>query len=347
MKINVGIVGASGYSGEMLLHLLARHPEVNVVAVTSRKQMGVALDVVIPSLRGKLGSIVFIDSDPTALSQMSAVDVWFLALPHGVAAEFALPLIAAGRKVIDLSADFRLNSADIYQDYYAHPHPAPDLLPQIPYVLPEIARYEQPNWTQSSLIACPGCYPTSIQVPLYPLIKEKLIGLSGIVINSLSGVSGAGKKATEYYSFCERHESMGAYGAPKHRHLSEIEEQLSLFSGKSVCIQFTPHLIPVKVGIASTIVAPALGSIDALYAAWAKTYPSETTPFVHFLKSGQFPETRTVIGSNRVEMSAVLDQRTGNYVITSVIDNLIKGASGQAIQIMNLWFNLSQTSGLI
>lgn len=345
--IQVGIVGATGYSGEVLLRLLARHPQAQLSVVASRSHAGSRVEDVMPMLRGRLGNLSFSKSEPQELAA-TAVPVFFLALPHGVAAEFALPLVEAGKTVIDLSADFRLHDPATYAEAYAHPHPAPEWLARTPYVVPEIQAYlGNAAWKQSRLIACPGCYPTSVQVPLYPLLRAGLIEPQGLVVNSMSGISGAGKQAKEFYSFGERALSASAYGAPRHRHAAEMEEQLSQAAGQPVVLQFTPHLIPLHTGIATTIVARARGSLDAVYAAWSDAYPPEKTPFVKMLSSGTFPETKFVLGTNRVDMSAVFDARTGNFVITSAIDNLVKGASGQAVQIFNLLHNLPQTEGLL
>jgi N-acetyl-gamma-glutamyl-phosphate reductase len=345
--MNVGIIGASGYSGELLVKLLARHPHAKLTRVTSRQLAGQPVAGVIPYLRGQLEGLAFSNSSPAEVSQ-SDEELYFLALPHGVASEFARPLVAAGKRVIDLSADFRLSSAETYADYYGAPHPAPELLAAAPYVQPELARLcGNGDWKKAKLIACPGCYPTSILVPLAPLLKGGLVNADGIVINSNSGVSGAGKKATADYSYCERSESASAYGAPRHRHLSEIEEQLSQHAGVKVIVQFTPHLSPMRYGIETTIVAKANASLEALYAAWNAAYPQATTPFVRVLPTGTFPETRYVVGTNRADISAVFDKRTGNFVITSTIDNLWKGASGQAVQIMNIAHGFEETSGLI
>jgi N-acetyl-gamma-glutamyl-phosphate reductase len=339
----VGIVGASGYSGELLVHLLARHPHVELAAVTSRQHAGKVVEEVIPSLRGKVSGLRFTDSDAAALAADPRIGLFFLALPHGVASTYAQPLVAAGKKVIDLSADYRLSSADTYRDYYGHPHPDVELLKRSAYVLPE---YHEESWKAVSLIAAPGCYPTSILLPLLPLMREKKIGRRGIVIASYSGVSGAGKKAAEDYLYCERAESSKAYGVPRHRHLSEIEEQLSAAAGETVVVQFTPHLAPMRRGIVSTIVVPADGnSIEDLYACWKRTY--DGCPFVYILPPGQTPDSQYVVGTNRIDMSAVHDPRTGNFVITSAEDNLMKGAGGQAVQIMNLWFGFPETAGLL
>lgn len=340
--MNVGIIGASGYTGETLVKLLARHPQVSLMAVTSRKLANTPVAEAIPVMRGQLEGLSFADSAPGALAARKDIDLYFLALPHGVAAEFAKPLLEAGKRVIDLSADFRLNSPAVYEEYYGIPHPAPELLPAAPYVIPELAN---PAWRDAQLIACPGCYPTSVQVPLVPLLKAGVLAGDRIVISSMSGVSGAGKKATEFFSYCERNESVVAYGLPRHRHLSEIEEQLSAAAGRDVVVQFMPHLAPMIRGIATTIVAPANGqSLDALYEAWASAYPGK--PFVNILPSETRPDTAHVSGTNRVDISAVHDDRTGNFIITSAIDNLMKGAGGQGVQIMNLWHGFGETEGL-
>jgi N-acetyl-gamma-glutamyl-phosphate reductase len=340
--MNAAIIGASGYSGEELVRLLARHPKVTLAAVTSRSHVGKPVAEVMPALQHLVGELVFTNSDPLELAANDALDLFFLALPHGVATEFAAPLYAAGKTVIDLSADFRLNSARTYEVYYGQPHPAPELLEAAPYVLPELAG---DSWKAARLIACPGCYPTSIQLPLVPLLKAGLIDTSGIVINSYSGVSGAGRKVAEDFLYCERNESMKGYGMPTHRHLSEIEEQLEKAAFKDVIVQFNPHLAPMARGISTTIVAKAKTHIDALYSCWNKAYANK--PFVNILPSGTFPDTKNVTHTNRADISAVYDKRTDNFVISSVIDNIVKGASGQAIQIMNLKYGFEETDGLL
>lgn len=341
-KLVVGIVGASGYSGELLVHLLAGHPDVELGCVTSRQHAGKPVAEVIPSLRNKVPGLCFSESDVQKLAADKGIDLFFLALPHGVAAEYAGPLVAAGKKVIDLSADFRLSSPELYREYYGKEHPDPELLARARYVLPELTA----DWKETPLIAAPGCYPTSILVPLLPLMREKLLPARGIVIASYSGVSGAGKKVAEDYLYCERAESSKAYGLLRHRHLSEIEEQLSEVAGETVVVQFTPHLAPMRRGIISTSVVPCgRRSVEELYECWERAY--EGRPFVCLLPSGATPDSQYVVGSNRVDMSAVLDERTGNFVITSAEDNLLKGAGGQAVQIMNLWFGFPETAGLL
>src|SRR5438105_3284820 len=258
----VAIIGASGYSGEVLVQLLLNHPHAELVAVTSRQNAGQTLAQVFPKFASHPKSKMLRFSEPNAEVLSKQADIVFLALPHGVAAEYAVPLVNAGCIVIDLSADFRLKSPETYKEFYAHDHPAPDLLKKAVYGLPEFYR-EQIK--KALLIASPGCYPTSILLPILPLLKTGIIKPTGIIADSLSGVSGAGRKAEVDYLFCECNESVRPYGVPKHRHLSEIEEQLSLAAGEKVTIQFTPHLIPVSRGILTT-----------LYLAPEKHFSSET-----------------------------------------------------------------------
>jgi N-acetyl-gamma-glutamyl-phosphate reductase len=343
--MNVGIVGASGYSGEVLVKLLLGHPQVKLTAVTSRQHAGKPLASVIPALRGTAAEqIKFSDSDPAVLAARTDIDVWFLALPHGAAADFAQALLPTGRKIIDLSADFRVADLATYEKYYGAHH-APGLLPQARFVLPELT---DPKWrTEIKLAAAPGCYPTSTLVPLVPLLKAGLVAREHIVVNSFSGVSGAGKKVEEQYLFAERAESAKAYGLLKHRHLAEIEEQLSLAVGAKLVVQFNPHLAPMRRGIITTITVPAAkgAAIDSLYAAWRDAYAGK--PFVSILPAGETPDSAHVVGTNRVDIAAVHDGRTGNFVLTSALDNLVKGASGQAVQIMNLWCGFPETAGLL
>jgi len=340
--MKVGVVGASGYSGETLVRLLLGHPQVTLDAVTSRQHAGKALAQVIPAVRGLDRGLRFVDSDAAALAA-GDVALFFLALPHGAAAAFARAFVAAGKKVIDLSADFRIADLGTYASYYGEHH-APELLPRARFVLPELAAAD---WQSAALIAAPGCYPTSILVPLVPLLRDGVVTREHIVVDSFSGVSGAGRKVDESYLFVERAESAKAYGLLRHRHLAEIEEQLALHCGGKVIIQFNPHLAPMRRGIATTITVPAApgATEEKLYAAWRRAYAGR--PFIQLLPSGETPDTAHVTGTNRVDMSAVLDPRTGNFVITSAIDNLLKGASGQAVQIMNLWCGFPETAGLI
>lgn len=340
--MKVGVIGASGYSGELLVRLLLLHPLATLAAVTSRSHAGKRLAEVMPALRGADRGLEFIPSDPGALAA-GDIDLFFLALPHGAAADFAKVLVPAGKRVIDLSADFRIGNLVTYEKYYGKHH-APELLQNARFVLPEIT---PPDWkNEAKLVAAPGCYPTSILVPLVPLLKDGLISREHIVVNSLSGVSGAGRKVEEAYLYVERAESAKAYGLVKHRHLAEVEEQLALRTGAPTIIQFNPHLAPMRRGIATTITAPALvDSIEPIYASWRAAYGK--APFVQLVPTGETPDTAHVVGTNRVDMSAIYDPRTKNMILTSAEDNLMKGASGQAVQIMNLWYGFPETAGLV
>ncbi len=341
--MKVGIVGASGYAGEVLVKLLLAHPHVELAAVTSRQHAGKPLAQVIPGVRGADRGLKFSDSDSAALAA-SDIPLFFLAVPHGAAAEIAKVLIPAGKRVIDLSADFRVADLATYEKYYGKHH-APELLAKARFVLPELTAS---SWkTEARLVACPGCYPTSILVPLAPLLRDGVVSREHIVVNSFSGVSGAGRKVDEMYLYVERAESAKAYGLVKHRHLAEIEEQLSGFAGAKIVLQFNPHLAPMRRGIITTITVPAAkgATIESHYAAWQAAYAGK--PFVSILPSGETPDSAHVTGTNRVDLSAVYDARTNNFVITSALDNLVKGASGQAVQIMNLWLGLPETAGLV
>jgi len=341
--MKVGIIGASGYSGEVLVKLLLGHPRVTLAAVTSRSLAGKPLASVMPAVRGIDRGLKFIDSDAAALAA-SDIDLFFLALPHGAAATFAKALVAGGKRVIDLSADFRIEDIEIYKKYYGDHH-APELLPSARFVIPEIT---PPAWKkEAKLVASPGCYPTSILIPLVPLLSAGIVSREHIVVNSLSGVSGAGKKVEETYLFAERAESAKAYGLVKHRHIAEVEEQLALRTGAPTIIQFNPHLVPMRRGIATTITVPAAkgATIESLYATWTKAYGH--SPFVQILPTGETPDTAHTIHTNRIDISAVYDPRTHNFILTSAEDNLMKGASGQAVQIMNLWCGFEETAGLV
>ena len=346
------IVGASGYSGEELVRLLLHHPHAELVAVTSRQNAGQTLAQIFPKFASHPLSKTLRFSEPKVEVLAKQADIVFLALPHGVAAEYAVPLLQAGCIVIDLSADFRLKSAAIYKEFYAHDHPAPELLARSVYGLPEVYRQEIKDAT---LIASPGCYPTSILLPTIPLLKAGLVKPAGIIADSLSGVSGAGRKAELDYLFVECNESVRPYGIPKHRHLSEIEEQLSLAAGTGVTIQFTPHLIPVNRGILTTLyMAPTEHFSDATGAAqlaekitacYRKVYGNE--PFVRLLEGKALPDTKNVVGTNVVEIAWRLDPRTGRLIVMSAEDNLVKGASGQAVQSMNVLCGFPETAGLL
>jgi len=344
----VAIVGASGYSGEELVRLLLSHPHAELTAVTSRQYAGQTLGAIFPKFAHHPGAraLRFSEPKPELLAQQAQVA--FLALPHGLAAEFAVPLLKLGCQVIDLSADFRVRDPAVYKEFYGHDHPAPDLLPQAVYGLPEVYRTAVQS---ASLIASPGCYPTSILLPTIPLLKAGLIRPEGMIADSLSGVSGAGRKAELDYLFVECNESARPYGVPKHRHLSEIEQELSLAAGSPVVLQFTPHLIPVNRGILTTLyLTPAqpgspteLG--ERVTACYQAAYGQE--PFVRLLEGKALPDTKNVVGTNVIEIAWRCDPRTGRLLVMSAEDNLVKGASGQAVQSLNLMCGFPETAGLI
>jgi N-acetyl-gamma-glutamyl-phosphate reductase len=340
----IAIVGASGYSGEVLVQLLLSHPHAELVAVTSRQNTGQTLAQIFPKFAGHPASKTIRFSEPNAEVLAKQADIVFLALPHGVAAEYAMPLLNAGCVVIDLSADFRLKRAETYKEFYAHDHPAADLLKKSVYGLPEIHREAI---KKALLVASPGCYPTSILLPTIPLLKDGLVKTAGIISDSLSGVSGAGRKVEQDYLFCECNESVRPYGVPKHRHLSEIEEQLSLAAKTPLVVQFTPHLIPVNRGILSTLYFEPTEKLsdEKIAACYKKYYGGE--PFVRMLEGKSLPDTKNVVGTNAIEIAWRLDPRTGRLIVMSAIDNLVKGASGQAVQSMNIICGFPETAGLL
>jgi N-acetyl-gamma-glutamyl-phosphate reductase len=352
VPIKVAIIGASGYSGEELTRLLLGHPGVELTALTSRQYAGQTVAQVFPKYANHPRAKALRFTDPNAELLAKQAQVVFLALPHGVAAEFATPLLEAGCQVIDLSADFRLKSAALYQEFYGHEHPAPALLAKSVYGLPEVYRAAIKDAT---LIASPGCYPTSILLPVLPLLKAGVIKNSGIIADSSSGVTGAGRKVEQDYLFAECNESMRAYGLPKHRHLSEIEEQLSIAANEATVIQFTPHLMPVNRGILTTLyLAPCEHFSTAAQAAqiharltevYRAAYGAE--PFVRILEGKALPDTKNVTGSNSIEIAWRLDIRTGRLIVLSAIDNVVKGASGQAVQSLNIMAGLPETAGLV
>jgi N-acetyl-gamma-glutamyl-phosphate reductase len=348
----IGIVGASGYSGEELVRLILAHPNAELAAVTSRQYSGQTVAQVFSRFGNHPTARALKFSEPQADQLAKQAELIFLALPHGVAAEFAAPLLKHGLQVIDLSADFRVKSPAVYKEFYGHDHPAPDLLPGAVYGLPEIYREEI---RKATLIASPGCYPTSILMPVVPLLKAGLIRASGIIADSLSGVSGAGRKAEPDYLFVECNESVRPYGVPKHRHLSEIEQELSNAAGERVTIQFTPHLVPINRGILTTLYLAPTEHFDAsggmkeiagrVSDCYRAAYGSE--PFVRLLEEKTLPDTKNVAGTNVIEIGWRLDPRTGRLIVMSALDNLVKGASGQAVQSMNLLSGWPETTGLV
>ncbi len=341
-KVRAAVVGASGYTGEELVRILLRHPGVDLTAVTSRQQAGQRLDSFYGLNPGST-HLTFTDTPITDLA--TCAEVFFLALPHGLAPEFAAPLRAAHRRVFDLSADFRLKNPALYQEFYGAPHPAPELLTESVYGLPELNRNALAT---ADLIACPGCYPTSIQLALAPAITLGWINPTAIVINSLSGVSGAGRKADLPLLFCECAESAKPYSFPTHRHHPEIEQELSRLAGRPLTVAFTPHLIPVVRGMLSTISAPWIGpdlsDADLAHAA-ADFY--QGCPFINVLPPPAAPEIKKVARTNRCDLTYRRDRRTGRLLALSAIDNLGKGAAAQAVQAFNLRSGFPETCGLV
>ena len=340
-KVKVAIVGASGYSGEELLRLLLRHRSAEIVCVTSRQYDGQPVGTVFPRfLEARLRF-----SAPDVPSICAHADVAFLALPHGLAAEFAAPLLAAGTRVIDISADFRLRDTAAYATYYKSEHPAPQLLSKAVYGLPE--RYRD-ALRKARLVACAGCYPTSVILPTAPLLAAGLVSTRGIAAVSLSGVSGAGRKVDLPYIFPECNESIRPYAITGHRHLPEIEQELAVAAGlERLPISFIPHLIPVNRGIHSTVMLEALPGtdLDRVEQVLHEAYDAE--PFVRVLPRGALADTKHVTMTNVCEIGCAFDAHMGRVLLSSAIDNLTKGASGQAIQCMNIMYGLDETEGLL
>ena len=334
--IKVGIVGGTGYTGVELLRLLAGHPNVELTAITSRSEKGKPVSALFPNLRG-IVKLVF--TEPT-VANLKDCDVVFFATPHGVAQSLVPEILAAGIRVIDLSADFRIRDIDIWEKWYAQEHAAPNLMADAVYGLPE---FNRSDIKEAKLIACPGCYPTSVQLGLKPLLEAGAIDVSDIIANSASGVSGAGKQANVANLLSEISDSFKAYGASGHRHQPEIEQGLADMAGEPVGLTFVPHLLPIIRGIHTTLYVDLKQDID-VQALFEQQYANE--PFVDVLEPNSYPETRTVRGSNSCRIAL---HRPGNgkkLVVLVVEDNLTKGASGQAIQCMNIMFSFDETAGL-
>jgi N-acetyl-gamma-glutamyl-phosphate reductase len=343
-SVKVAVVGASGYSGEELVRLLIAHPKAELVALTSRQLAGQLMGTVFPRFAGmRYADLPFINSDVASIVASGAQYV-FLALPHGLAHEFAGPLLRAGLKVLDLSADFRIKDVSVYQDFYGEAHHEPALALQSVYGLAEVYRDALKG---ADLVACAGCYPTSILLPLIPLLRSGLLETDSIHVCSLSGVSGAGRNAKIEYLYAECNESVRAYGVPKHRHLAEIEQELTNAAGAPVMISFTPHLAPVTRGIHTTIYAkPKLGvSAEQIGEALARAY--EGSRFVRLLKGAALPDTKYVTNTNFIDIAWRHDPRTGRLVLLSAEDNLVKGAAGQAVQCLNILCGWDEASGLL
>ncbi len=334
----MAVVGATGYTGLELLRLAAGHPEVRVTCVTSRKEAGKTLSEYW-GFRAYPEDLLFSPPEPETVAEKA--EVAFLCVPHGTAQEMAAALLAMGLKVIDLSADFRLPEAQIYEKWYGLPHQYPELLKEAIYGLTEI---HTEKIRKARLIANPGCYPTAVLLPLIPLLQKKLISPEDILIDAKSGVSGAGRKADTALSFCEVNEDFRAYKVATHRHTPEMEKELSQAAGKEVKILFVPHLVPMERGILATLYVRSQASEEVIYHALADFYADK--PFVEVLPPGQIPRIAEVRGTNLCRLGIKQDPRTGRTIILSAIDNLVKGASGQALQNLNLMYGLPEETGL-
>lgn len=338
--VTVGIYGAGGYTGQELLRLLIRHPKVEVVAATSRRFKGMPVAEVYPVFVD-LTDLSYIDASAEEVARVA--DVIFLALPHGTSMQVAPVFLKAAKKVIDLSADFRLRDVKVYEKWYEK-HTAPKILKKAVYGIPELYR---DAIKKANFIANPGCYPTSTILGLAPVLKEKWIDETSIIVDSKSGVSGAGREPQIGSLFCEVAGGFKAYKVGgQHRHIPEIEQELSALAGHEIKISFTPHLLPINRGILSTIYAPLKkkctpAELTKLYKVF---YQGEK--FVRVYKSGAFPNISSVCGSNYCDIGVTVDTRTNRVIIVSAIDNLIKGASGQAIQNMNLLCGFPEETGL-
>ena len=335
----IALVGATGYTGAELWRLLGRHPHVNVTVAVARKEVGKKVSDLFPHLVGH-SDMLLEAFDPDAIARCA--DVAFLALPHGTAAEAAKALLDRGLTVLDLSADFRLRDIAVYEKYYG-PHPFPELLERAVYGLVEHHRRQLPG---AKLVAVPGCYPTAVILAAAPVVRAKLARPDRLFASCVSGVSGAGREAKVSSLFCEAGEGVAAYGVATHRHQPEMEQELSRATGETVTLTFAPHLAPMSRGIHATValdlragVTPA--EVDATFRA---AYADQ--PFVRWVGFGQFPSTAHVRGSNRVLISGAIDPRLNRLVVTSVIDNLVKGAAGQAIQCLNVVRGWPESSGL-
>ncbi|PIW23241.1 MAG: N-acetyl-gamma-glutamyl-phosphate reductase [Candidatus Aquicultor secundus] len=341
MAVKVGIIGASGYTGAELIRLAAVHPEMSIEYITANRYQGTAVRDLYPQFTGISDAVYEAYNLDTASGK---ADLFFLALPHGKAMEVAPELLNAGHKVIDLSGDFRLSDVAVYESWYKTRHTNPELIGKAVYGLPEL--YEE-KIKKADFISNPGCYPTSALLALAPLLSEKLAKTGGIIVDSLSGVSGTGRDPKPGTHFCAVDESLTAYKVGGvHQHTPEIEQYLSDISGEAITVSFTPHLMPISRGILTTAYAEAATTVnlDELIDLYKSFYKDK--PFVAVLPKGQYPQTKSVMGSNCCQIGLAHDERTNRIIAISAIDNLVKGASGQAVQNMNIMLGLPQDMGL-
>ncbi len=336
-KHTAAVLGASGYAGGELLRYIGLHPWIDLKWATADQNAGKLVGEVFGNLPG-LADTRLESTDPSTVPD---VGIAFLALPHGAAAEIGRTLAVRGIRVVDLSADWRLHDAGAYSQWYDFEHPHPSELSSWVYGLPELHRDEL---LEASLVASPGCYPTAAVLPLAPLLKENVISNEGIVVDAVSGVSGAGRKVDADYLFSELDSSFKAYGVGKHRHTPEIEQELSLAASSDIIVTFTPHLAPMARGLLATCYARSTGSVKDIHDVLSTAYKGE--PFVDVLPLGSQPATKHVSGTNNAIIGVGGDERTGTIVVTCAIDNLGKGAAGQTIQNANLMLGLEETAGL-
>lgn len=338
--IKVGIIGAGGYAGQELARLITQHPDAEITYMTARSDVGKRYDDVYGNFKEIDDRILTDDSLEKIADEC---DVVFIALPHGVAAQVVTEDILSKTKIIDLGADFRLKDADVYEKWYGVKHENREMLKDAVYGLCEVNR---DIIKEKRLVANPGCYTTCSILTMYPLLKEGLVETKGIVIDAKSGVSGAGRNVLQQSLFCERNECVKPYGVTSHRHTPEIEEQLGYAAGESINLIFTPHLMPMNRGILSTCYAKLKDGVDydKIKAAYDKYYAGEK--FIRLTKRGVWPETRWVKGTNYLDIGFEVDKRTNTVIAAGCIDNLVKGAAGQAVQNMNIMFGLDEKTGL-
>ena len=334
--IKVGIVGGTGYTGVELLRLLAQHPHSELRAITSRKEAGMAVAEMFPNLRGHV-DLKF--SEP-ATAGLEKCDVVFFATPNGVAMQEARALVDAGVRIIDLAADFRIRDVAVWEQWYKMKHACPELVAEAVYALPEVNREQN---RKARVIANPGCYPTAVQLGFLPLIEAGCVDLDHLIADAKSGVSGAGRKAETHILHAEAADNFKAYGVGGHRHHPEISQGLARAAGRDVNLVFVPHLTPMIRGIHATLYAQLTKEVD-LQALYEKRYANEA--FVDVMPAGSHPETRSVRGANHCRIAVHRPQGGNTVVVLSVIDNLVKGAAGQAVQNMNLMFGLAEDAGL-
>ena len=341
--VRVGLVGVTGYTGMELVRLLENHPRMELTRVTSRKEAGLPLSAVYPFLQGlRTGEMLI--TEPDAADLAAACDIVFLAIPHGAAMTMGADLLRKGRKVVDLSADYRLRDKRVYEQWYKVDHTEPEALAQAVYGLPEL---RADAVSKARLVANPGCYPTASILGLYPALKENLIDLADIVIDAKSGASGAGRGTNLGSLFCEVHDTFRAYNLAGHRHTPEIEQELSAIAGSALTVSFNTHLLPINRGILATIYTKLKKpgtDLPTAHAAYCRAY--DRHPFVRVLPPGKLPELRSVRGTMFCDIALVHDPRTSRLIIVSTIDNLCRGASGQALANANLMAGLPLDTGL-